>query len=113
MYDRDGFIEEIVTAIDGQAVGEITVRWRTYNGQRRVELARVAAWEPSEDEAEQLPLTDRAEENAAAVAMYRRSVAAGVPLPERVLARRFGRSKSWAHDRAQEAKAGPWGVQTG
>lgn len=113
VYDRDSFIEEIAAAIDGQPVGEIAVRWRTYNGQRRVELARVAAWDPGEDEAEQLPLTDRVEENAAAVAMYRRSVAAGTPLPERVLARRFGRSKSWAHDRAQEAKAHPWGVRTG
>lgn len=104
MYDRETLLDEIASAIDGSSVGELSVRWRTNNGQRRVELARVAAWDPSEDEADQLPVSFRNEENAAAVAMYRRSVAAGSPLSERVLARRFGRSKTWAHDRVQEAK---------
>lgn len=105
MYDRETLLEEIASAIDCSAVGEIAVRWRTHNGQRRVELARIAAWDPSEDEAEQLPLAFRNEENAAAIAMYLRSVAAGSALSERVLARRFGRSKTWAHDRIQEAKS--------
>lgn len=105
MYDRDSLIEEIATAIDGQPVGEVTVRWRTHNGQRRVELARVATWDLSEEEADPLPTSFRNEENAAAAAMYLRSVAAGSPLSERVLAHRFGRSKTWAHERIQEAKA--------
>lgn len=43
------------------------------------------------------------EDNAAAVAAYRASVAARSPLSERQLAERFGRSKGWARDRIQEA----------
>jgi hypothetical protein len=105
MYDRDGLLEEIAAAIDSQASGELAVRWRTHNGQRRVELSRVADWDPSEaPNVEQLHIGSRSEENAEAVLMYRRSVAAGTPLSERVLAARFGRSKSWAHDRVLDAR---------
>lgn len=122
MHDRDSLIETIAAAIDSQSAGELHVSWRTHDGQRHVEVSHKAVWDPTEDEASDrsglfevsskptglVRVLSRTEENAAAVEMYRRSVAAGVLLSERVLARRFGRSKSWAHDRIQDAKASDW-----
>jgi len=45
--NREALIESIVDSVDREPEGEITVRWSTVDGRRRVEVSQSSSWESS------------------------------------------------------------------